>query len=215
MADQHIRINFSYVLNEPSTSQVVSRAVRASNRFLCHKPGLIRQFHELDDESFRQRIVLNDAKEALAYDSDTTLITASVGLPELLPRAFQAIAEKKPFEVVSIDQRPHNSADGVSVEFFGAPANLKLPNSLFEGRRIIVAALIVRPGNTTLMLNVSDTGSSAGESVAHVSQDVRSTLEGLIRDFHDQWTPSRALWDQSVEITRPEILAYRPEPGPD
>jgi hypothetical protein len=209
LSNRQLQINFSYVLNEPSTSRVVTRAVRASRRYSRKKPQLLRWFSNLSDTELADAISSDPHVSDLSQlAGSVTVLTASVGLPELLPRVLQLCSQKNPVGVSSIDG-PGDIDRSPRGQLFGEPAMINFALNRDPTDDVIVAGLIVRPGERGLMLKWSMAGTDGPEDLP-LSQSARTDLETLIRDYSDQWTPSRALWGQPVEITRPAVLAYRP-----
>jgi hypothetical protein len=209
LSDRQLQINFSYVLNEPSTSRVVTRAVRASRRYSRKKPQLLRWFSNLSDTELADVITSDPPVNELSQLADSvTVLTASVGLPELVPRVIQLCSELNSTSVALIDG-PGERVRSPRGQLFGEPAMINLALNRDPSGDVIVAGLIVRPGERGLMLKWSMAGTDGPEDLP-LSQSARTDLETLIRDYSDQWTPSRALWGQPVEITRPAVLAYRP-----
>jgi hypothetical protein len=80
--------------------------------------------------------------------------------------------------------------------FFRAPAQLCLPDS--DVKTVGIAALVVRPGGRSTHLVVR--GPYAWETHADAAL---GAVEDIVRVYHEQWTPFRALWSGPAE----ELLA--------
>jgi hypothetical protein len=132
-----------------------------------------------------------DEIEAMAPQ---VMLTATVGLPLRLGRLASDLATRP--HVVIIDCPAFGGAE---VEFFRAQAELTLPDAVVE--RLVVAAVVLRPGERTLQI------SSAGSFSWPAERDnALVALETVIRETASQWHAPRALWKQPAELTLPEML---------
>jgi hypothetical protein len=209
LGDRELQINFSYPLNEPSTSREVSRAVRASQRFGRNRTKLLRKFSNLSDSTLSAAVTIDPPMDDLKFRTESlTALTVSTGLPELLPRVLRLCSERNDIRVILVDGSV-DELEAAHAELFSEPARLNTARSDDPELDIIVAGLMVRPGEHSLMLKWAKVRppESADDLLG---QDARVKLEMLIRDYADQWTPDRALWDQPIESARPSILTYRP-----
>lgn len=136
-----------------------------------------------------------------------SILTANVGLHELLARAISvAISTGEALATSHIDSNePDHELHRVT--FFGSPAHLSGLTLDGPAKPVLVAILVVRPGRHDLMLAgefVSAPNTSGPETSERAA--ILGVMENLIRDFADQWTPPRTLWDVPAEIAMPEIL---------
>jgi hypothetical protein len=200
-----LRLNLSYVLHEPSTSRAVRQAARASRRFARRKGNLLRDFSRLNDAELRDCLVLHPrtADVLRSYRPGDVIITATVGLPDLLARCIEVTQDSQGSGNITIVDSPSPHPQPTEVEFFGATAGLNFGGGSNETREMVVAGLIVRPGRGSLMLTA--TRINVG-SENHDDGRVCRELESLIRDFVDQWTPEKALWEVPAERAIPEVL---------
>jgi hypothetical protein len=217
MDDETLRLNISFVLREPSTSRAVQRAVRESRRFSRRRQKLARRFSSMSDAEFTSRVVMHTAmRESLvSLRVFPDIVTASIGLPELLPRSITLAGFDEPSipeaaaHVVDGDANPEELRE---VTLFNAPATLDIPATIGPDSQVLVAGLVVRPGEQGLMLagRIIETPSEASDPL---QDTLAAPLEDLIRDFVDQWTPSRKLWGAPVEELVPASLNRFPSTG--
>lgn len=193
-----LSVNLSYVLHEPSTSKSVKRAARAIKRFERHQPGLRDRILKLSDSDLLGRVICvpgsNDSAGSLT--SDVPIISAHVGLPELLPRIIRLLTGVDFLPEIHLIDDPIHAQKPVELQLFGAPARFDLPLDKGGDIPVAIAGLVVRPGNETLMFSCS---------LVPFSDALRS-VEALIRDHHNQWMPQRSLWAAPAEVTIPEVL---------
>jgi hypothetical protein len=203
--EAHLKLNLSYVLHEPSTSRTVRQAARTSRGFARRKGNLLRAFSRLSDADLRACVVLHPrtADALRGRRPRDGIITASIGLPDLIARCIEVTQDLRDTGNITIVDSPSPHLQPTEVEFFGATAGLNFGEEVSEKRESVVAGLIVRPGGESLMLTA--TRINVG-SENHVDGRVCRELESLIREFVDQWTPEKTLWDIPAERGIPEVL---------
>ncbi len=175
------RLNFSFVLHEPSTSPAVGRMANA----IAQLASINVQPRSIEDIIGVQE--LSKARVDL-------VLTAQVGHPSILS-AVAARLENPP-AVVALD------GDGpqlTSREFFRATAQLALPTWSVD--RAVFAAVVARPGGDTLECVVSDVF-----TWPHAEAAALRAAERAILAYVDQWRPRRALWGAPAEVLLPEVL---------
>jgi hypothetical protein len=186
-----LSLNLSYVLNEPSDSRAVRRAARVSRRFARRHKKILQSFRKMGDEEFRSCLHVSPRlRNELTADSEVELATtAQVGIPELLAKAISLsrgthIAP----DVTNIDIDPMDVDEGPVL--FGHPA--AIPG--ITGTPGFAGGLVVMPEERSLLL------------CGAVTNDPLRVIEDVIRDYHDQWTPGRALWRAPLEMVDRSIL---------
>lgn len=201
--DGSLALNLSHVLREPSTSRTVRSAVRDSRRFSRRCGHLTYTFTNLSDDEVIHNLVIHPAlaKEISGTREISLIITASVGLPVLLPRAISLVRGTTDHpELVTID-----SASGTTPlaghRLFGQPAWLAETTASNTDTSVLVSGLVLRPGERALML----VGGIVGPKADFEAQ-VSPLLEAVIRDYVDQWIPGRTLWDFPAEQSDKTIL---------
>src|SRR5947207_3424142 len=101
--------------------------------------------------------------------------------------------------------------DGVPVTFFGRTT--RVPGgaatlALRTGSPVVPAALVRNPGGTGYLARIGPPivgeGGDAATDAQMVMQRIMSWLEGIIRDYPDQWFMFRLMWPGS-EQSRPSL----------
>lgn len=182
-------LNLSFVLHAPAGSEQVAcwlRRQAAARRALERAaPRLSR----LEDDVLRRRIVLPPA-DGYTVDPAPRFVSLCLGPWELLPRVLGLIFDARPAVVTFLD----GDAPGLSERvFFRAPARLNLPAA--EAFPAWLATVILRPGNTTLHLELWPVASPA---------EFTARAEDAVRRFVEQWRCPRALWPAPAEDALPE-----------
>lgn len=175
------KLNLSFVLHEPSTSQAVLSMAKASTAGGASDAGQAARRDALD------------ALEMMILSKPDVVLTAHLGCPALLSELIAGLPD--PPALVAID-----AAYGAKAvhQFFRAPARLALP--AWPVARIITAAVVVRPGGNCVELKRSQVRVWPDEAAP-----VLADLERLILEHVDQWRPPRALWDAPAEVLLPEV----------
>lgn len=205
--ESSLRLNLSYVLHEPSDSRSVSRAIRASRRFARDSERILQGFATLPDAELISRIQVPPGLENALRNvsAGTKILAPDVGLRDLLPRAITAIQERAledlAISFIDVDGRSASS-ESVYVQLFRGTATVAgVPEDDPEAG-VFALALVVRPGASSLQLvgeYLSDPVSSTDSGTRRWSDATLWALEGIIRDYADQWTPDRSLWDEPAE----------------
>lgn len=201
--EQAMALNLSYVLREPSSSKHVRRALREARRFARRRARLLRAFGNLSGEAFQSNLLIHPelTRQLGRHRHIGSVYSVSAGLHELLPRAvLQAVQLSETSSPVLIDAA--EAANGrSSIHLFGHPVQAPDIHSGSADRATLVAGLIVRPGESTLML-VGDFMGKHGDPEKNLSR----AFESIIRDYTDQWLPARALWESPLECADPTII---------
>jgi hypothetical protein len=210
-----LQINLSYVLHEPSDSRAVHRAARASNRFDRNRRSMLQQFQSLSDAALRERLVIAPTLDGdtATIDADTLILSAQVGLPELVPdvlRACNPVEEGAQPPIPLLADGAFSPPECMYVQLFRAPAFLVNPAEFASPGPLYVLAVVRRPGGGSLQLvgegvdspfDIDDHGQPGwGRSVIRA-------LERVIQAYVDQWTPVRPLWDRPAEVELPEYAS--------
>ena len=174
------RLNYSFVLHEPSDSVNVTRLARASVRHDVQKP-----------KPFGRYPVYGVSE--LSRSKPECILTAHVGVPVLMGEIASCLG------VASLIALDVPSRATKTVEFFRAPSRLAAPDGPWD--RIVVAAAISRPGGSSYEVVASDILQLDEEPHA-----VLRALERLVRSYVDQWRPPEPLWDGPAELLLPEVL---------
>jgi hypothetical protein len=172
--DERMAVNLSFVLHEVSTSETVRRAVEISTR---HKPACTQLVH-----------IHNDGDPALDVD---LWFAPSIGTPSSIASALETETP-----VWQVDQGTGSTR---IVSFFGAPAELTLPDS--EPREVGIAALVTRPGRTSALLITRGPFSWPVQEL-----EVLGALETIIQAHAEQWQPGAQLWTAAAETMLDENL---------
>lgn len=180
-----LALNDSFVLHEPSSSRAVADHVARQTR------------RRVDRRSYVPPASVLGIGDVRTIRPDVVL-TAQIGNPLALQDLLKRL--DPPPAVVTIEQ---TSSATTSREFFRAPASLALPATPAD--RLVVAAVVERPGGSTFQLAMS--GPYCWPDDEH--RALRA-LEDLIRAYVDQWSPGRALWAESAEQLLPEVLSGDP-----
>lgn len=207
--ESSIRLNLSYVLHERSDSRIVRRQARACRRFQRKHTALLNSFMRLPDDDLASAIVVSNSFAASHSGNPGVdrVLTVSAGLPDLLPRALSVTGtvgpEPSDERFIALDQG-FTAAGCTYVQLFRGIAALP---RIAASDSILVAALLVRPGEASLMLTGQRFELSQTQRNSNPVElpRIRSLLESIIRDHVDQWTPERALWDGPAESTLPEF----------
>jgi hypothetical protein len=204
MDDVGLTLNLSFVLREPSTSRTVKQATRASKRFMRSRSRLLQRFTEINDEDFLSRLIADHRTiEAVRkVTSNCIVVSAHAGLHELLPRALRLLQSNEIPPVLLIDDTVGATASP-DRPLFGSPANLHDGSLDDDSTSVLVAGMLVRPGDDTVMLwatHISGTESPSRD------QDVLRSIEALLRDYVDQWIPPRPMWNAPIEVLQPDSL---------
>ena len=126
------------------------------------------------------------------------MISASVGLPQLMTRAISMlISPSRAPDPHLIDAGTRRDSE-LSQSLFGFPARYEFP--VRSDGQILVAGLVVRPGERSLHL----TG-EVWDATIESFDSVTAELESIIRDHADQWAPEFPLWDAPIEREDPSI----------
>ena len=176
-----LALNYSFVLHEPVSSQAVSELVAQQQRRRVERSRQVPPASVLgliDFASCRPDVVL------------TALVGAPLVLQDLVGRL------EPPPAVVTIEAA---TSETKTREFFRAPASLQLPTAAAE--RLVVAAVVARPGGSSFQLAMS----GPYRWPADENRALRG-LEDVIRSYIDQWLPGRALWTEPAEQLLPEVL---------
>lgn len=170
-------LNLSHVLHERSDSLAVHA--------IAQRCRLHSEFARSVDRTDRLPII----RIGNLPEESVDVITATVGLPEHLHDMLRQAIGGNLLSFICIDGVGHATES----PFFRSPARLILP----EGeRRVIVAAAIARPGGRATQLCISPAMTWPTQRA-----DILGEVEGIIRDYVDQWVPPRALWSAPVEVT--------------
>jgi hypothetical protein len=175
--DPDLCLNLSYVLHERSTSQAVRQC---ASRCRSNEKRVQRL-----TEPTGPSVVTGDP--TLPHDH---VLTAHLGAHAALSRSILAAGGTLAHEIVMIDA-PGN--DLRSHRFFRATAALRLPSD--QPARVMVAALVLRPGGRSTQLAVAGCFDWPDEKALAIC-----AVESLIRSYVDQWSPPRALWADSAEV---------------
>lgn len=196
-------LNLSYVLREPSASKQVRRALREARRFARRRARLLRAFGDPSGKALQSHLLIHPplARQLGSHLDIRAVYSASVGLHELLFSAVsQVVLIPETSSPVLIDDP--GTANGRSrMQLFGHPVQAPDVHSESADRATLVAGLIVRPGESTLML-VGDVIGEHGDP----DTDLSRAFESIIRGYTDQWLPARALWKSPLECADPTIL---------
>lgn len=204
------RLNLSYVLHEPSTSQATGALVRqvlANRRRIA---AATRRLSMLPDLVLLTRVVPRDPHRLWEVQAEPphTLLTLHLGAWPLLGRvvALHLGQQQPPEALYLLDDEP--VGDSLDLSLFRAPARLALPPAAFIGRqRSCFATLVFRPGWRTLLLDLTPLAADPFEAREQWVASLASALEAAIRDFCDQWLGMRALWEVPAERALPEFRA--------
>lgn len=180
--EESLARNLSYVLHERSDSPAVATVIRRV-RTHQHCTSLIVRvagLHLVSD--------VPDSRHSPAPGQPDVVLTATLGLPRLLPAALKRVGWSG-LPVVAIDDADRHTD---TVLLFRAEARVLLPSDTYV--RVVVCALILRPGARSAHLRVAGTFGWPDQR-----GDVLSAIEQLIQAYHDQWMPSRALWSAPAE----------------
>ncbi|MFW6075756.1 MAG: hypothetical protein ACOC9Y_09180 [Chloroflexota bacterium] len=212
-----LAINMSYVLHERSSSRTVRHACGDARRFYLRHSMLLTRFERLSDEELLAATMITPGIRGGLTDGvrPGMILTASLGLSELLPRAlslsFPAVAgETMSRHHILDDLEPGTSP--VYIPLFRGRAGLQSVTLADRDRPVAVMALVVRPGATSLLLSGSIVPAEqlAGYDELVEVPAVRRGFESIVRDYVDQWCPPRALWDRPAEEQLAELGALTP-----
>ncbi len=205
-----IRLNLSYVLHEPSTSQVTSALVRqvlANRRRIA---AATRHLSMLPDLALLTRVVPRDPHRLWEVQAEPphTLLTLHLGAWPLLGRvvALHLGQQQPPAALYLLDDEP--VGHGLDLSLFRASAHLALPPAaLLRRHPSCFATLVFRPGWRTLLLDLTPLTADPIEAWEQWATSLTSALEAALRDFCDQWLGRRALWEVAAERALPEFCA--------
>jgi hypothetical protein len=214
-----MKTNLSYVLHEHSDSAAVSAAARRFRMFTSRRPGLLRDFIQLDEFELADRVIVDPRLQAALRPQSSrsgTIITAHLGLSDLLFRPevlrVASLENDSSTGAQKIDA-PISQSQPYSTVFFGYPARITPPHRELVGNPALIAALVLRPDRRTLLLSGRHDSHCAlfagGQPIW--SPRTLSILEDLIRSHVDQWHPPASLRPGSRGTPRPSTV--RPHPG--
>ncbi|MDI3340194.1 MAG: hypothetical protein QJR03_06640 [Sphaerobacter sp.] len=196
------RLNFSFVLHEPASSELVGAFAARSHAEARRIHRAARRLAALPDPALRERIVvLTEAGAAPNLgepgEAQAPVATVHLGPWWLLPRVLGLVASAaRPRPIHLLDQPTAPTARPVT--FFRATARLHLPDpAAQEHRPAWFAALVLRPGGDSLLLRLTPLPGSDAALLA--------AAERAIRAYVEQWTCAEALWDGPAEARLPEL----------
>jgi len=200
------RLNLSYVLHEPSTSAVVRAAAERSNAEARRLRRATAALAALSDAALRQRIVVLATTQPDALSQGTAppaIASIHLGPWWLLPRVLGLIASDGTPRPVHLIDQPAAAATRI-VPFFRAPARLAVPDASAPDYPAWFAALVLRPGGDTLLLQL-DTVPGSEASPTERDAALVGAAERAIRAHVEQWSCPGPLWDASAERSLPEF----------
>ncbi len=205
--------NLSWVLHDHSESRSVRRTKAIARRFARNRERILRRFAALNNEELSEQITVHPGltSNPVTVSPPTVTLTTSSGLPELLPRALEAtgLSAGPLLHTVTLVDGPLGSSDTMTFELFRGQAKITAPTGFPGGETVILAALLVRPGDSSLLLYGTRL-SGADLPEGRGAEEIRRALESIIRDHVDQWIPARPLWNEPAERGLAEL---RHEPG--
>jgi hypothetical protein len=218
--DGTLELNLSYVLHEPSTSRAIQQVARRARRFARERKRLLDHFRRLDPDELAHRLIVHPR---LTGDSDwpeepAMIVTAHVGFPEMLPIVINASGLKKVdwsrSDIAMIDDVVSVS-ESVYVQLFRGLASMRAPASESRPHVALVASVVLRPGMQELQLAgtwVANPIVSGPDGNPTWNKALLSSVESMILDHVDQWTPTCALWEKPAETMLAEYTQHT-KPG--
>jgi hypothetical protein len=180
----------SVVTRESSTSRTTLRLARETLRFERNRPQLTRSFQAFTEDDLRATIVIPPSlqQKLNQLSGPVPILTMTTGLPDLLQRVIKVTGLDTTDEIRSLDHQ--DSGDEPSGSFFGYPSKIRFPDVIDSNSPVVVLAVILRPGNQSVQLT--------GDIVV-TTDDARMTLERIVREHIEQWTPAGSLWGGPIE----------------
>ena len=183
-----LALNLSFVLHERSDSAAVARTLAACRQHAARRARL-------------DTPAAPDTIDGVLPAGIDLWLTASVGVPERLPAALDALGVPRAallrvdVDVDAVSVAPHESGLAVALHdatLFRAPARLLLPSAPC---RVAVVARVLRPAGRTTQLVLRGAYRWPEESGPALR-----ALERIIQPWAEQWLPPRALWEHPAEV---------------
>jgi hypothetical protein len=206
-----VRLNLSYVLHAPSTSQQVeafARRVLANERLAR---AVVTRFSRIPDDQILRRVTTPSSLNAADLSDAEPVITLGVGAWPLIPRVLAALRtssglnQSAPMQIHLLDGEGNNRC--VTTPFFRAPARLCEPSPAPSAQQFgHFVSLIIRPDNDSLSLHVDRLRLNGSDDPVRGAL-LRSTplAETMIRAHVEQWFCQRPLWTRPAEQELPEF----------
>lgn len=197
---QALRLNLSYVLHEPSTSQVVGQTARTLLQHLRKAQHLLPRFVRSPEEMLLRQIVYRNPTAVWTLQQHTAplIFTLDVGASVLLPEVLELIlpARQSLPGCWWLDQ-PTREAEPRNLLLFGGPTRLFFPRQF--AATMVFAILVFRPGWRSLLLDLTLIPDS------DKMNQLGTTIERIIREFVDQWWALRPWWKVPAEYQLGEL----------
>ena len=206
-----VRLNLSYVLHEPSTSQQVASVARQVIANERKARAAIERLSRLPDAEILRRVMSPIPLDMLDFPVSASFVTLQIGAWQLIPRVLAALqsARGRGRGVRVPVQLLDNLTGGptAATPFFRAPAQLRLPAWKPGGappRHFV--SLILRPGDEQLQLTLDRLSIDPGsDHFLDVLKASALPAESVVRSHFGQWFCLRPLWPQPAEQALPEF----------